>query len=173
MQQTNTQLNAAVNVSACLVYDTAWKRPYQVFNLTRNSQCWKICSNSKPTKQMQSEWKTLRSNRTIRFLSLHTLLGYIIVDTQVNTGKERTKENKGFYCTLTNLKSELCTQVGKLKKINGLATALARNPPRITVINVSDKNILFNCHTTVSDKDTRHNCHICVQPFPTVTTGPL
>ena len=93
--------------------DTVWTRPYQVFNLTRNSQCWKICSNSKPTKQMQSEWKTLRSNRMIRFLSLHVLLEYTCTDKQVNTGKERTKENKGFYYALTNLKSELHTQVGK------------------------------------------------------------
>ena len=74
----------------------------------------------------------------IRFLSLCALLGHAIADTQVNTGKERTKENKGFYCALTNLKSELCAQVGKLKKINGLAAALARFPPRITATNVSD-----------------------------------
>ena len=83
--------------------------------------------------------KDLRSNRKIRFLSLCVLLEYVCADKQVNAGKERTKESKGFLWSLSkSKKSELHAQVGKLKKINGLATALARFPPRITATNVSD-----------------------------------
>ena len=48
--------------------------------------------------------KDLRSNRKIRFLSLCILLEHMCADKQVNTGKERTKESKGFLQSLTNLK---------------------------------------------------------------------